>query len=95
MSFEPYSIDDPYESFGCIEKYYCRNKKKWIETDKLDYAIKPSNIKNYVNKDIYDEYESGYSSPSDYCSPKRNPYFDDDNWYQREHDREDAFRRQD
>lgn len=24
-----------------------------------------------------------------------NPYFDDDNWAQREHDREDAFRRQD
>jgi hypothetical protein len=95
MSFEPYSSGDPYESFGCIEKYYCRNKKKWIETDKLDYAIKPSNIKYYVNKDIYDEYESGYSSPNDYYSPNRNPYFDDDNWDQREHDRDEELRRQD
>ena len=121
MSFEQYSIDDPYASFGGTEKYYCYNKKKWIETDRLDYAIKPSDIKHYVKKygnyiteycrncclsssttplfpcglRCYNLSESGYSSPNDYYSPNRNPYFDDDNWDQREHDRDEELRRQD
>ena len=90
-------------------------KKKWIETDKLDYAIKPSDIKHYVEN--YGNYITKYCqncclsssttpcflcglrcynlSESYYSSPKRNQYFDDDNWYQREHDHDDAFRSQD
>ena len=81
---------------NCTDSDNLRIKKKWEK-------IYEFNIKQFILRTEYilygaDEYYSNYSDYSDSkfgygdSDEKRNPYFDDDNWSQREHDTEESFR---
>ena len=75
-------------------------KKKWEEIYEFNIIQFISRTINILDIDI-DEYESDYSEghmphSDEEClinhGIRRNSYFDDDNWRQREHDTEESFR---